>query len=157
MEQRSSINESEKTFLQMAASFLRAVSNELDPYTSKKGKISLRGKKITLETPSHIQFAKYGRGPGKNPPLDPILQWVKSEGIIFDNTDEEGTARAIQFSIGKKGTKNWKPNAPNALAEAVNMHIKDYNTEFAKMIGIAIKRDTEKIYTETLPRGEFKI
>lgn len=153
----SNIKEEEKSFLQTAAYFLRAVSKELDPYTSHKGKISLRGNKITLETPAHIQFAKYGRGPGKNPPLDPILAWVKSEGIIYENSTEEGTAIAIQLSIGKKGTKGYKKNAPNALEEAVNLYLEDFNKEFADMITISIKKDVDKIYQEVVPKGEFKI
>lgn len=154
---KSEIEKEEKSFREVAREFLQAVSGELDPFTSNKGKVVVKGDKITLETPSHIQYAKYGRGPGKNPPLDPILSWVKREGIIFDNLDEEGTARAIQFSVGKKGTKNYKANAPNALAEAINLHIKEYNKEFSKKIGIAIKRDLDRIYTEAFSNKDFKI
>lgn len=111
--------------------FLRKVTFQLDPYTSKKGQIVKTGRNsVTLLTPSHIQFAKYGRGPGKKPPIKAILDWVKSRGIILGSLSKEGTAYAIQNSISKKGTKGYVQNAPNALEEAIT---KNYAAYIAKV------------------------
>jgi len=155
--EESALEREEKSFLEIARSFLEAVSSELDPHTSKKGKIYTKADRAILETPSHIQFAKYGRGPGKKPPLDPILEWVKSEGIIFDNSTEKGTAFAIQASIGKNGTKSYTKNAPNALEEALDKYLDDFQKEYATRIAVAISNDVNSIYSKILPNRKFKI
>ena len=120
----------ELTFLEIAEDFLKAVTAQLDPYTSQKGEIVLDegSQKATLFTPSHIQFARYGRPAGKQPPVDEILKYVSKKGIVFEGTDQIGTAWAIAKSIAKKGTSNYVKDAPNALEEA----IKDSLDEFYK-------------------------
>ena len=145
--------------IDIAREFLEMVSKELDPYTSNKGYIKEEGDgKITLLTPSHIQFAKYGRGPGKPPPFDTIFDWVKKEGIIFDGTDAEGTAWAITKSIGKKGTLNWQPNAPNAMDEAITTHIDSYNEKLANMLAVQINDNLQETYRKLFPKNmEYKI
>ena len=117
----------DREFVDIAREFLILVGRDLDSYVSEKSSVEVSGPtKVTLFTASHIQFAKYGRGPGKKPPLDAILEFVKKKGIIFEDTDARGTAFAIQLSISKKGTKNWVPNAPDALQEAVNKQLNKY-------------------------------
>ena len=146
-------------FEQIAKEFLSAITQDLDQYTSQKGEIIVTDDgSITLLTPAHIQFAKYGRGPGKNPPLDNILEWVGGEGIIFDDTDQEGTAFAIQASIGKKGTSNWKPNAPDAMSEAINSNSQEYQKKLNNLIVTEIHDQ----YNDTLreifpPKVDMKI
>ena len=142
----------------IAKEFLEKVTSELDPFTKTDGVIKKEGNKAILLTPSHIQFAKYGRGPGKKPPLDPILKWVKSEGIIFDGTSEKGTAFAIQASIGKKGTKNWVKGAPNALTEAITNNIDSFNKAANNSMSVVINdlmiKEYEKIFP---PKIEVKL
>lgn len=146
-------------FTDIAKEFLLLVSGELDQFTSQKGVVEIESEtRVTLFTPAHIQYAKYGRGPGKKPPLDNILKYVESEGIIFDDTDERGTAFAIQASIGKKGTKNWVPNAPNALEEAIQAQLEKYNKALAKLFLVKVDGEVQEIYKDTFPeKREFKI
>lgn len=146
-------------FMLLAKEFLQMVSKELDPHTSTKGEIKVEGLfKVSLFTPSHIQFAKYGRGPGKKPPLDPILEWVKGKGIIFDNTDAKGTAFAIQASIGKNGTLGWVPNAPNVMEEAIDKHFDEYFTKLGVATGLTISQQVEETWKDIFPEKiEFKI
>lgn len=148
------------TFVKIAEAFLRAVTEQLDPHTSQKGVIEIdeEGQSVVLFTPAHIQFAKYGRGPGKKPPLDPLLKWVSDKGIIFKDSTAEGTAFAIQASIAKNGTKNWVPNAPNALQEAINENLKDYYEDTSREILAVTNEELDKIYKDTFPpETEFKI
>jgi len=135
----------DQKFIEIAQEFLRAVTNELDPFTTKKGQILVGKSQVVLLTPDHIQFAKYGRVPGKNPPRDNIQKWVDREGIIFDGSTAEGTAIAIQLSIGKNGTKNYVPNAPNALEESIKNNIDNYNQQ---LNGALIVEVTDQIYKE---------
>ena len=148
-----------ETFLEIAMVFLKAVAGELDPFTSQKSEVKKTGEsEVTMFTPSHIQFARYGRGPGKKPPLDNILQFVKDKGILFDNMDQKGTAFAIQASIGIKGTSNWVPNAPNALQEAINNNTSDY----FKSLNIAVLEETNEAVEDAMEKRfpesvDFKI
>ena len=142
--------------VKIATEFFTVVSSDLDEHTTRKNEIVVESDRIVLLTPSHIQFAKYGRGPGKRPPLDPILAWVKTKGIIFDNTDQLGTAFAIQAKISREGTSNWVPNAPNALEEALNKNFEKYNKEIGEVMAVKVSEEVDKIYKEILPDEEFK-
>lgn len=148
------------TFVEIAKSFLMAVTSELDPYTEQKGIVVIddKGQSVTLFTPSHIQFARYGRGPGKKPPLDPLIEWVTKEGIVSDPTEIRGTAFAIQRSIGENGTKNWVPNAPNALDEAISKHLQKYFGDLSQSILVEQSKEVNHILQERFPNtSQFSI
>ena len=149
----------DKDFLVIAEAFLRAVTGELDPYTSEKGEITTDTKEgsVNLTNPYYIQFAKYGRGPGKKPPIDNILKWVKSKGIKIAKTDI-GTAFAIQAKIGREGTNNWVPNAPNAIQEAINLNLGKYYDEVNQKILVIETKELNELYKEQFPpTTDFKI
>ena len=132
--------------------FLEAITMELDPYTSTKGIIQNEGSgKMVLLTPAHIQFAKYGRGPGKQPPHQAMLDWVKEENIKFDGSDHEGTAWAIGASIGKNGTLNWVRNAPNAMDEAITKNFFLYNQKVGSVMAIEIENKLLEEYEKMFP------
>ena len=141
-----------KTFEDIARDFLESVTSELDTYTSIKGKIYGDGNSMILETPDHIQYAFAGRGPGKKPPLEAMLELVRSKNIIFDGADERGTAFALQAIIAKKGTKNHKPNAPDILESTVNKYQESYKNELGEVLLVEIdnrlKREMEEMWRE---------
>lgn len=145
----------EQTIEGIAVEFLKTVTAQLDPYTSEKGVIEVREKgdkkEAVLLTPSHIQFARYGRGPGKNPPLDPLLEWVKKNNVQFGNSSERGTAFALQKMIAKNGTKNWVKNAPNALEEAIKANLEEYNNKLASQLTVTISDSVNQIYKTVFP------
>lgn len=141
-----SADEDYKELMAIAGEFLEAVTGDLDPYTKVKGVVEVGETRAILLTPSHIQFARYGRGPGKKPPLDNILKWIREEGIKFEELSERGTAFAIQASIGKNGTSNWVPNAPNALEEAIKNHYQDYMDKLGKAVTIKTNDQVNDIY-----------
>ena len=141
-----------KTFEDIARDFLESVTSELDTYTSIKGRIYGDGNSMILETPDHIQYAFAGRGPGKKPPLEAMLELVRSKNIIFDGKDEKGTAFALQAIIAKKGTKNHKPNAPDIMETTVAKYQKKYEKELGDSILIDIdnrlKDEMEKFWKD---------
>lgn len=150
----------EDEFLVIAEAFLKAVSGELDPSTEEKGIIVVdkEGNSVSLFTPSHIQFAKYGRGPGKQPPVDDILKWVSKKGIVSGVKEQLGMAWGIAISISKNGTKNWVPNAPNALQEAIDNNIQKYYDDTNKEVVKIESEKIDKILREEFPKEiEFKI
>lgn len=143
--------------LLIAKSFLMLVSKDLDQYTDEKGIVQMMPNKVVLFTTSHIQFAKYGRGPGKNPPFKNILDFVKKERIKFKGKDDNGTAAAIQFSIGKNGTKNYVKNAPNALEETLDKYYAEYNEDIRKYLNVSIEDQLVEITKDIPIEKEFKI
>lgn len=143
-----SVEKDFKELVSIAKEFLQAVTGELDLYTSEKGEIVEKGRQVILLTPAHIQYARYGRGPGKNPPFKNILDFVMKEKIQFENLTQEGTAAAIQFSIGKNGTKNWVPNAPSALEEAIQKHLEEYLVELSGGLSVIINDEVNSIYKQ---------
>lgn len=144
----------EDEFLEIAKQFLYMVSQEIEPYVSDETYIEDAPYRVTLFAPEHFQFAKYGRGPGKQPPVSKILDFVKKKGIIFENSTQEGTAWAIAKSISKKGTKGYTPNPPNAFQEAINKHLKDYADEMSKHLLTVAEREANNIYLKTFPKTQ---
>jgi len=141
------------SFVSIAKKFFKAVASELDPHTSENSVVKVVNfKEVTLDTVAHVQFAKYGRGPGKQPPIDPLIAWVKRQGIVTNDKEARGTAFAIAKSIGKNGTKNWVPNAPNAIEEAINDNIVQYYKELNNFTLDTQFEDLEKLYEEKIPR-----
>lgn len=123
-----------KELVNLAVEFLKAVSGELDPYTSQKGVITTDNSSATLLTPSHIQFAKYGRGPGKLPPIEPLEEWAKSVGAVDPRQMAWGTA----IDISKNGTIGYTPNAPNAMDEAITKHEGEFLEKANNMVAITV-------------------
>lgn len=57
---------------------------------------------------NHIMVLETGRAPGKMPPREPILQWVKSRNIQPQGITQESLAFLIQRKIGKEGTMVYR-------------------------------------------------
>jgi hypothetical protein len=145
-------------FIKLTEAFLEKIAAEADQYTSEKSYIVDDDEGLKLVTPDYLQYAVYGRGPGKAPPLDSMISFVKAKGIIFDNMDQRGTAFAIQASIAKKGTSNWVPNAGNALEEFVQNNISEYYTELNIQLLDKESREINEIWNKNIPTQiRFKI
>jgi hypothetical protein len=110
----------------IAFDFLTAVNRDLNEITSDKGTVERTSEGAIMKSPYYIQFAKYGRGAGKAPPVDPIKEWIIKKGIIKDASKIDSLAFAIAKRIGERGTLNYVANAPNVIIEALDKHKKVY-------------------------------
>ncbi len=141
------------SFAYVAKQFFQLVTGELDPFTEKKGEIEIESPhRVSLFTPSHIQYAKYGRQAGKKPPLDPILKWVEKKHIVIGK-DSKQTAFAIQAMIGARGTIKGRknPNPPNALEEALSKYLILLKDQVAEKITISVEDEVNKVYRKLYP------
>ena len=150
-------NKELKGLLLLAKEFLILTTTELDKYTTEKGEIRVENDQITLFTPAHIQFARYGRGPGKRPPFAEILEFVKKNNIKFEGTDQKGTAFAIQASIGKNGTIGYTRNAPNFLEETLSKNFVEYQDKLSGALKIIIEEQVKNITKVVKFDSNFKI
>ena len=146
----------EQTLVDIAREFLEKVTIPLDKHTSHKGEIIVEGTSVSLLSPSHIQYAVYGRAPGKRPPLDPILEYVTKRNIKWGNMGYVGTAFAMMNSIAKNGSNNWVPNAPVALEESIMENIEEYNEKLAGALLINIQDESKYIFENLIPNKFFK-
>jgi uncharacterized protein YciU (UPF0263 family) len=145
-------------FIQLTRAFLEKVAKASDEHTTEKSYITEESDGLKLVTPDYLQYAVYGRGPGKAPPISAMMDFVKAKGIIFDNMDQRGTAFAIAASIAKKGTSNWVPNAPNVLEEFIQENISEYYTELNIQLLDKENKDISEIFSRTIPTQiKFKI
>jgi len=53
---------------------------------------------------NYIWTLEWGRGPGKRPPMKPILEWVKSRNIGGSESEQNSIAFLIARKIGQKGS-----------------------------------------------------
>jgi len=143
-----------ETFVDIAREYIKLMTGELQPYTSEKITVLIDSEnKVSFFTPKHMQFAKYGRGPGKQPPLEAMLDFVTKGRIQFRDargrfTTYESTAWAIAKSIAKKGTSNWKPGAPDALQEALDKGNKAYLKQLSNFTKKKTLEELQLIYRE---------
>lgn len=49
-------------------------------------------------------YVEYGRGPGKPPPLEPIMLWAKRKGLAAEERELRSVAFLIARAIGRRGT-----------------------------------------------------
>ena len=134
------------SFKEIARKFLESVKSDTDTYTSQKAEIVQNDSaSFSLLTSSHLFYAKNGRGPGKLPPLEAIMEFVKSKNILFDGMSKKSTAFMIQRSIGKNGTKNYKPNGTDPLVDAVMKYQNLFDKQLGDEMAISVN---DKVFDE---------
>ena len=67
----------------------------------------------TLEGEEQWKYVGNGRGPGGKPPIQNLLAWVNAG-------HQDMNAWAIQATIAKYGSKDYRNNAPNVFLSAID-------------------------------------
>ncbi len=58
-----------------------------------------------IDSAGYIEWGwERGRGPGKMPPVDSIVQWIADKGLAIPEKKRRGVAYAIALSIKNRGT-----------------------------------------------------
>ena len=98
-----------------------------------------RSVEVSLRLEDYWKWVENGRGPGKFPPPDRIMEWIRVKPVIPDNrTGRLPTERQLAFLIGRKiSEEGIKPG--HQLREAVS----DIMGEFENRIDEAISRDID--------------
>ena len=71
--------------------------------------------------------------------------------IKFSGNDAEGTAWVIAKSIAKRGTLNYKANAPDAIEEAIEKHNKKFLEKTSKRSIKLTLEELQEIYSQAFP------
>lgn len=104
---------------------------------------------VIIKALDYLKFVDEGRRPGKQPPLKPILSWVKTRNIRFKNKNGQGflkneqTAFIIRRSIGQKGIKKTdvlKKTLGNVL-NLKNKILKSGMIDIEKLVSSVIQQE----------------
>ena len=68
---------------------------------------------------SHWRFVGNGRGPGKRPPLDPLIRWAKAKGIADTDSEARSLAYVVARSISLYGTVDHQAGGVNVFLQLV--------------------------------------
>lgn len=87
---------------------------------------------------SYFYWQIHGRGPGKQPPIQNIIDWIRSKAIALVDITEKGLAFLIARKIGREGTNIFQGKSPGL---AVPLIIEEETT--------VLNRNLEEFLTET--------
>ena len=94
--------------------------------------------KVSLNLPEYWKYVEHGRKPGKFPPPDKILEWVKIKPVLPypDKNNKLPTPNQLSYLIGRKiATKGIE--AGNQLQETLD----EINDRFMIKIEEAVRED----------------
>lgn len=103
---------------------------------------------VSFEMEDYWKYVEYGRGPGKQPPIDKIEEWIRVKPIIPNPIngkipDTRQLAYLIARKIGREGTPAQHPLSDTMWSEEVNILIN------------AIKRNIVEQVTKSLTEEEI--
>lgn len=101
---------------------------------------------VTIELEDYWYYVEHGRGAGKMPPIEPIVNWIESKPVPpkVEGLTVKQRAFAIARAIGKNGTK------PRPFFEKAT---KQTYSQFKEDIAEAVEMDImEYIETDVLPK-----
>lgn len=103
--------------------------------------------RVYFNLEEYWKWVEYGRRAGKQPPIDPIYNWIKVKPIVPKPKNgkiptQRQLAFAISKSIGEHGTEGKHPlknalgsiEATNIVSEIKNLLIKQINNEIKDAI-----------------------
>ena len=100
---------------------------------------------VTINLADYWIFVENGRGPGKFPPIDKILEWIRVKPIIpySDSRGRLPTEEQLAFLISRKiAEQGTEPK--RVLAETVS----ELNNYYLPLLQQALDRDFNRFYYE---------
>lgn len=94
---------------------------------------------ITFELADYWKYVEYGRGPGKQPPIEAIEEWIRVKPIIPTAQsnkipDTRQLAYLIARKIGREGTPAQKPLSRTMWSDDANSLISSIKQEIVDQI-----------------------
>lgn len=87
----------------------------------------------------YIYYLQHGRKPGKFPPRQPILDWIKDKGIRRDKISANSLAYLIQRKISQKGTTIFQQGGSTLVSNTVNAGlVSELKSKYAQNLGIEL-------------------
>ena len=69
--------------------------------------------------PSHTYYMVHGRGPGKFPPRNNIIEWIRQKNISFEGITISSLAYLIARKIALEGTKTFQQGGSDVISAVV--------------------------------------
>lgn len=73
----------------------------------------------TLFAADYWRYIGNGRGPGKMPPIAPLVRWAKDKGLASTDKAATGLAFAVAKSIARDGSLDHQLGGKNQFSEAI--------------------------------------
>lgn len=91
-------------------------SRKMDASGQARSMITFKvtGNKGVLFGPDYMLFMERGRGPGRMPPIEPIMKWIEDKGIK-PNTSVKSMAFAIAKKHALKGSVMHRTHNPSGI------------------------------------------
>ncbi|MEY4931162.1 MAG: hypothetical protein RI909_1886 [Bacteroidota bacterium] len=139
----------------MKESIVKYLQNVVDDMASQNQKVPVNAMRIeatniegNLFAPDWFQYMIYGRGPGKQPPPDRMLAWVKGNPAIYASAkqnikylSESGFAFLVGRKIGRDGTDIWQGKRKGIdILGAIDRHLPELKDTL-------VKEEKERIQT----------
>lgn len=102
---------------------------------------------LQFKLEDYYKWVENGRGPGKFPPPDKILEWIRIKPVIPDNrTGKLPTEQQLAFLIGRKIAEEGIP-AGNQLHTAINTTYTDWENKIDEAIAMDVNDSLEIIFS----------
>ncbi len=98
---------------------------------------------------AHWKFVGNGRGPGRMPPVDPLIQWAKDKGLASEDSAATRMGWAIARNIAREGSLDHQLGGKNVFAEAIRAAqpgINDVLRAFARDIPQPLASEFKKAF-----------
>lgn len=97
----------------------------------------------TLYGAKYFYQQKHGRKPGKFPPIDSIIEWIRAKGIVPRETTERSLAFIIARKIAQQGTDIY-------LKRREGINVDDKVKELVKKFQESLSKDIRLKLTKSL-------
>lgn len=120
----------------------RKLYNNITVSVEEKGRFFI----VSLNLEDYWKYIEYGRGPGKFPPIDEILNWITVKPVMARENDlgQIPSERSLAFLIARKIAREGTDPKP-LLEQSVNEVLKVYLSQLQD----ALQTDIQNIlYTD---------